>query len=136
MASSALAPLRYRAHPLALVGGSSFPFFLRSRHPPEHAPPSGSSLPLGAALPPFPRGSVCLVRPRRLAPLTGVLLGPLAAMLRSRSPVGSDGAYVCALLAACGRSVPPVRVPPPSPSEFLPCRAPPFGPLWRRADDD
>lgn len=84
--SSALAPLRYRGHPLALGGGSSRPIVNRSRPPPGHAPPAGPSIAMAAALPHFPRVSECLGRPLRFARLTAVRFVPLAPMLRSRSP--------------------------------------------------
>lgn len=88
-ASSALAPLRYRGHPLALGGGSSSPVVNRSRPPSGHAPPAGYSVAMAAALPHDPRVSECLGRSIAAARLAAVRFVPLAPMLRSRGALSS-----------------------------------------------
>ena len=102
-ASSALAPLRYRGHPLALGGGSSSPIVNRSRPPPGHAPPAGPSIAMAAALPHFPRVSECLGRSIAAASPSGSRSFLRRLAPQPRRAIVSAGAHACALLAACGR---------------------------------
>lgn len=102
-AFSALAPLRYRGHPLALGGGSSSPIINRSRPPPGHAPPAGPSIAVAAALPHFPRVSECLGRSIAAASPSGSRSFLRRLAPQPRRAIVSAGAHVCALLAACGR---------------------------------